>query len=389
MRFWTTIGLILVLSAVGLTYEIAAGRVLASFFGTSLVTWTAVIATVLAGFSLGSALGGLVAERERRVAVSNVHGASGAELFEGEDATPEAVAAALSAMTFATGRRFLIVDGVERWKDKEVGAHLAPLLEAMPPETTVAFFAREEGRAKAPPALHKAVTAAGGDVAAESSVKPWELPKWVRERARGLGLELDQAAAQALVAHVGERQQRLLRELETIALECGTGARLGVEEIEERAADSAERKVWSLADLLVAGDAAGATRCYLELRAQGERLPGLLYWMTQRVRQAHDVVCRLDAGEAPNEIKRTLRMPPRAADRFIADARRADVARCARRSGAGRPGGQLARRNGARRGHGRAAHDRADRGLSAFTPAQRQRSAPASWIASNTRVLTK
>ena len=72
MRFWTTIGLILVLSAVGLTYEIAAGRVLAPFFGTSLVTWTAVIATVLAGFSLGSALGGLVAERERRVAVGNV-----------------------------------------------------------------------------------------------------------------------------------------------------------------------------------------------------------------------------------------------------------------------------------------------------------------------------
>ncbi|ROU03832.1 spermidine synthase [Histidinibacterium lentulum] len=51
------------LAAVGLTYEIAAGRVLAPFFGTSLVTWTTVIATVLAGFSLGSALGGLLAER--------------------------------------------------------------------------------------------------------------------------------------------------------------------------------------------------------------------------------------------------------------------------------------------------------------------------------------
>lgn len=72
MRFWTTMGLILALSAVGLTYEIAAGRVLAPFFGTSLVTWTAVIATVLAGFSLGSALGGLIAERERPVAVANV-----------------------------------------------------------------------------------------------------------------------------------------------------------------------------------------------------------------------------------------------------------------------------------------------------------------------------
>ena len=68
MRFWTTITLILVLSAIGLTYEIAAGRVLAPFFGTSLVTWTSVIATLLTGFSLGSALGGLVAERDPAVA---------------------------------------------------------------------------------------------------------------------------------------------------------------------------------------------------------------------------------------------------------------------------------------------------------------------------------
>jgi spermidine synthase len=72
MQFWTTIGLILVLSAVGLTYEIAAGRVLAPFFGTSLATWTAVIATVLAGFSLGSALGGLSVERGRRAAIRTV-----------------------------------------------------------------------------------------------------------------------------------------------------------------------------------------------------------------------------------------------------------------------------------------------------------------------------
>lgn len=72
MRFWTAIGLILTLSAVGLTFEIAAGRVLAPFFGTSLLSWTAVIATVLAGFSLGSAWGGVVAERERAAAIATV-----------------------------------------------------------------------------------------------------------------------------------------------------------------------------------------------------------------------------------------------------------------------------------------------------------------------------
>src|SRR3954470_21882292 len=271
---------------------------------------------------------GRLAERRARLRAlaEQEGGVSGAEVFEGEESTPEAVAAALSAMTFATGRRFIIADGTERWRDKDVERDLAPVLGSMPPETTVAFFAREEGRTKAPAALHAAVKAAGGDVSAEAAAKPWELPKWVRAQAQSLGLELDTAAAQALVAHVGERQQRLMRELETIALELGSGVTVSAEDIDERAADSAERKIWTLADLLVAGDGPGATRCYLELRAQGERPPRPLFWMTSRVRQAYDVVCRIDAGQAPAEIKRTLRMPSKAADRFIADARRADVA---------------------------------------------------------------
>lgn len=75
IRFPVTIALILVLSAVGLTYEIAAGRVLAPFFGTSLLTWTTVIATVLGGFSLGSTLGGIIAERPRAIALKNVRSA--------------------------------------------------------------------------------------------------------------------------------------------------------------------------------------------------------------------------------------------------------------------------------------------------------------------------
>src|SRR3954464_15348425 len=154
---------------------------------------------------------GRIAERRARLRAlaEQEGGASGAEVFEGEDATPEAVAAALSAMTFATGRRFLIVDGVERWKDKEVTPQLGPVLAAMPPDTTVVFFAREEGRTKAPAALHDGVKGAGGDIVAEGSVKPWELPKWVREQGRRLGVDIDAAGAQALVSPPGARQQRL------------------------------------------------------------------------------------------------------------------------------------------------------------------------------------
>ncbi len=73
-------------------------------------------------------------------------------------------------------------------------------------------------RNKAPERLHKLVKRADGDISAESSVKPWELPKWVLARAAELGLELEPDGARALIHHVGERQQRLLRELEKLAL---------------------------------------------------------------------------------------------------------------------------------------------------------------------------
>lgn len=116
---------------------------------------------------------GRIGERRARLrAVAEAEsGTGGVEVFEGDASTPETVALALNAMTFAMGRRFLVVDGVERWKDGDVERTLMPVLAAMPPDTTVAFFAREDGRVKAPAKLAAAVKKAGGDVVAETTLK--------------------------------------------------------------------------------------------------------------------------------------------------------------------------------------------------------------------------
>ena len=266
---------------------------------------------------------GRIAERRRRLRAlaENESGAQGIEVFEGDAATPEAVANALNALTFALGRRFIVVDGVERWTDKQFEV-LEAALEQIPPDTTVAFFAREDNRSKAPKRLRDAVEKAGGDISAEESVKPWELPKWVIARARELGLQLEPDTARALIAQVGDRQQRLLRELEKLALYAGPGARIDAALLEELAAPSAEHRAWSLADTIVSGDAAAATALYLSLRSQGERLSGLLYWISQRVRTAHQIAFALEAGQPAAQVKRQLRMPSKAADRLITDANR-------------------------------------------------------------------
>ena len=268
---------------------------------------------------------GRIAERRARLRAlaESESGTGGVEVLEGDAATPEQAAAALQAMTFALGRRFVIVEGVERWK----AGDLEPLVQALqppPPDTTIAFFAREESRAKAPDGLHELVKQAGGDIAAEQTVKQWELPKWVAARGRELGLEFDRGAASALIRHVGDRQQRLVRELEKMELELGPGATVTEQTVDDLAAISAERKVWTLADAIVAGDDALAQRCLLELRAQGERLPGLIWNVAKRLREANDIATRLNAGQSPAQVRKGLRMPTKAAERLIDDVSRRD-----------------------------------------------------------------
>lgn len=271
---------------------------------------------------------GRVAERRGRLRTlaEAESGGGGVEVLQGDDATPAAAALALNAMTFAIGRRFVIVDGVERWSDAEVTEQLAPVLASMPPETTVAFFACEEAKAQAPNALHKAVAAAGGSVSTEDVKKPRDLPRWVVAEAARLNIRLDGSAAQALIAQVGDRQQRLLRELEKLALEHGPEAAIGVTEVEESAASSAERQVWGLVDAVVAGDRRGALSAYGALRAQGEDIGRLIPLIARRLREVAGIATRLESGAAPAEVKSSLRMSPYAADRRIREARQADPA---------------------------------------------------------------
>ncbi len=307
---------------------------------------------------------GAVAERRAGLrGLAEGPGGAGAsvELLAGESGTPVAVAEALAAMTLAVGRRVILVEGVERWRQADAEEHLVPALKHMPPDTTLALFAREEARVKAPAAVHDAVKRAGGQIVAQMTVKPWELARWAREQGARLGLSLDSAAAKALVGQVGERQQRLLRELEKLALEGDPAAAAGGDadadarpdddadagddvdgpradaavtprpvsaaDIELRAAHSTEWRAYALADALVGADSREASRAYLRLRQQGERLSGLTYLMAQRLRDGLAVALRLQAGESTAEIKRGLRMPSRAAERFIADVARTDVDR--------------------------------------------------------------
>ena len=186
------------------------------------------------------------------------------DLMDGERDGGDAVAAALSAMTLAMGQRYVVVDRIERWKDKDVVA-VAGALAAPAPETVVFLFgtARKESGRKPwspSPKLTKAVGQAGGEVTELASPKPAALPAWIVKQGKDLGLTVDRDAAQALVQRVGTRQRRLQRTLEKIAAYGPDRGRVDVDLVEALTVSDVEAQGYQLADAVIEGDRAQALR---------------------------------------------------------------------------------------------------------------------------------
>ena len=247
------------------------------------------------------------------------NGPGGLESFDGRTDTPEVVAAALMTLTFATGDRYLLVDGVEAWK----AGDLDPLeggLEGIPEGTILVLVARGKPLAR----LCKAVEKAGGEQREYAAPKPWQLPKWAMERAAEEGLSLDSEAAKALVSAVGTRQQRIAREVERLATLAYPKTQLSADQVRRLASGEATQQVYDLADALVAGDRAASMRLAERLTGGGDPPSKLSYAIVRRLRDVHRAAELLDAGMPESKVAGAMKMPPWAAKRALAQAKKAD-----------------------------------------------------------------
>jgi len=246
-------------------------------------------------------------------------GPGGLEHFDGKADGADAVANALAAMTFAAGTRYLLAEPVEGWKADEV-AVLEPSLAAMPPETVLVLIAR----GKPPARLVKAVEKGGGEARDYGAPKPWELPRWVVDRARDEGLSIDTEAAKQLVQVVGTRQQQLQREIEKLRIALHPGGHLSAADIDEFTSGETHTQVYDLADAIVAADLPAALALAEQLRAADERAGKLVYALVRRLRDVHRAAVLLDAGVPEQKVGSALKMPPWAVKRTVAQARKAD-----------------------------------------------------------------
>jgi DNA polymerase-3 subunit delta len=244
-------------------------------------------------------------------------GAASLEVFEAGEGRGapdhEALLAAIPAMSLTESRRYLLVDGVERWRDKQLDA-VAAALGNLPPDLSIVLI----GRAKAPAKLLKAVKAAAGEVHEFEAPKAREMPRVLIADADRLGFRLDPAAARMLVDRMGANPARLQHELARLALWAGEGGEVTSADLAAMIADTSEAAVWALSDALLERDLAKALAIAERLIAQGENVTGLIYGLASRLRKACAAAAQLEEGVAPKRVEASLGMHPYAAKQLVA-----------------------------------------------------------------------
>jgi DNA polymerase III subunit delta len=252
-------------------------------------------------------------------------GADALEVFEPGEGRGmpdhEALLAAIPAMSLMDSRRYLLADGVERWRERQLEAVAAAVAE-LPPDLTLVLIAR----AKAPAKLAKAVKAAKGEIHEFEAPKAREMPRVLVADAQRLGFRLDPGAARVLVDRMGTGPVRLQQELERLALWAGAGGEVTVADLEAMIADTSEAAVWSLSDALLERDVAGALRIGERLIEQGENVTGLIYGLASRLRGACAAAAQLEEGVPAKQVESSLKMHPYAAKQLVARLRDTDVA---------------------------------------------------------------
>jgi DNA polymerase-3 subunit delta len=244
-------------------------------------------------------------------------GAAALEIFEPSEGrgSPdhEALLAAIPAMSLTETRRYLLADGVDRWRDRQLGA-VVEAIGDLPPDLTVVLIAR----AKAPPKLTKAVKAAAGEIHEFEAPKPRDMPRVLVGDAKRLGFALEPAAARLLVDRMGANPVRLGNELERLALWAGEGGAVSAADLEEMVSDTSEAAVWALSDAMLERNPAKAASLAERLVSQGENVTGLIYGLASRLRKACAAAAQLENGVPAKQVESGLGMHPYAAKQLVA-----------------------------------------------------------------------
>lgn len=238
------------------------------------------------------------------------------EVFDGRDATPEAVVRAALTFPFAAPTRLVVVKEAQGLPAKSCEA-LEAYVKAPNPSARLLFLAAESL-----PATHWLLrTIPPSAVVRTRGMSGRELILWLGARAKTDGIEVTEEAARLLVQWVGEDLVALVGELRKAALAAGpAGSRVGVEEVRAVVGEHRLRSVFELTGALERRDIGQAVAVLESLLGAGEEPLAVLGMVTREIRLTWLVSEWLKQGKSDEEISRLLRRPRQFVEPLLARA---------------------------------------------------------------------
>jgi DNA polymerase III delta subunit len=230
------------------------------------------------------------------------------------------------SVAIVRGAGFLIRSSEAR--DALLGA-----LATVAPGNGLAVLEETESGAKEPPnkALAEAIRTAGGDVRQLKAPREGELAAWLEARSRERQIKLGQGVARELAARVGgfvregdvERQHQgriAVMELEKLALRHAPGEPLTIDDVRALVPEAVPGSVWAFVDA-VGMRQRGRALELLERLIEDKPAPVLLAVLHRRVRELIEVQDRLERGEPPGSLVRSMRLVPFRAETLARQAK--------------------------------------------------------------------
>ena len=201
------------------------------------------------------------------------------------------------------------------------------------PGNGLAVVEETESGVKDPPSkvVADAIRAAGGEVRLLKAPREGELANWIEIRARERSIKLGQGVARELATRVGgfvregdvqrQHQGRIaVMELEKLALRHVDEGPVTVDDVRELVSEAVPGSMWAFVDAVGMRQRARAIEL-LERLIEDKPAPVLLAVLHRRIRELIEVQDRLERGEAPGSLVRSMRLVPFRAETLARQAR--------------------------------------------------------------------
>lgn len=194
----------------------------------------------------------------------------------------DALVAACEAFPFLAERRLVIVrDLLKHQRAGKERDELRAYLERLPATCDLVFVESEDFDKRSAVFTYLKKAAEVREFVPREGA---DLLRWVAERARALGAQIDGPAAQRLVDYVGSQGRALVNEIEKLASYVGRGGRIGVAQIELLVQDDHEQNLFAFIDELSLRRRAAALRSLRRLIDEGQAATYILFMIARQVR---------------------------------------------------------------------------------------------------------